>query len=79
MAEAWPLAVEELVVTVTFDTPASGGVDAGPLLFEDMRYEADRVRPTGSEVGAGADGEGTLTTPRAEAREYTEFPESLLD
>lgn len=64
-------------MTVTFDSPASGGVDAR-LFPEDIRYEALRVLPTGSDVGAGAEGEG-IGTPRAEAREYTEFPLRRLD
>lgn len=63
------------VVTVTLDSPASGGVEAEPLR-EDMRLDAERVRVVGSDVGAGPGGGGA---PRTEAAEYIEVPERRRD
>jgi hypothetical protein len=65
------------VVTVTLDSPASGGVEAEPLL-EDMRLDAERVRVVGSDVGAGPGG-GEGPAPRIEAAEYIEVPERRRD
>lgn len=70
----WPSPSElDDVVTLTLLTPVSGGVATG-LLPDDMRNDAERARELGSEVG-GRLGEGGRT-PRAEAREKTEAPES---
>lgn len=45
MRLCWPLALDPLddeVVTVTLDTPGSGGVPAEPPLVDDMRPDTER-------------------------------------
>ena len=65
----WPFAIGPLddeVVTVTLDSPGSGGVPVFPPLLDDMR--SDTEREGAAESDPFAEGE-ELSMPRAEASE----------
>lgn len=75
-AELWPGWLPDDVVTATLETPASGGAEPTPLP-DDIKLGTDRGGPP-PESEPWADDE-EFKTPRAEAREYNEFPDKRFD